>query len=201
MNFQCRACGEAISAQSISGLCRRCYDKQYREAHKEESREYHREYRLNNREHLRKLNKKYREKNKARLRVKKHKRYEKIKNTEEYKKKRRDWQRKNPHYGAKLTARLRREVLIKLGGKCASCEITDLRVLQIDHVNGGGTKERKHLGNDMLYRKILRMDDSEIIGNYQLLCANCNLIKAFENKEIAPIRTKLLAHTIDHVER
>ena len=76
---------------------------------------------------------------------------------------------------------LKTECFEKLGGVCVHCDYDiDQRALQIDHVHGGGTKERKKLGSTAaLYRKVLA--DTE--GNYQLLCANCNQIKKHENEE------------------
>lgn len=50
---------------------------------------------------------------------------------------------------------------------------TDIRCLQIDHVNGGGVKEVKALS----YTVRLKMYLEDITGKYQLLCANCNWIK------------------------
>lgn len=72
---------------------------------------------------------------------------------------------------------LRLEVVKALGGKCVRCGIEDLRVLQIDHIHGGGG--RRGLPP---YPKILeRMDEAKTL--YQVLCANCNFLKAVENKE------------------
>jgi hypothetical protein len=53
--------------------------------------------------------------------------------------------------------------------------------LQLDHVNGGGTCERKQKrwGNTRVY-----MDALAHPAKYQLLCANCNWIKRHENGEI-----------------
>jgi len=74
----------------------------------------------------------------------------------------------------------RAEVLEALGNQCVVCGITDPRVLQIDHVNGGGTQEHRKIKSRTIFlRKVL--DDQE--GLYQLLCANCNWIKRFENNE------------------
>jgi len=75
--------------------------------------------------------------------------------------------------------KLRRKVLSKYGSVCCTCGFSDHRALQLDHVNGGGTKESKAIGKLGVYRKALR--DTE--GLYQLLCANCNWIKRFENLE------------------
>ena len=73
----------------------------------------------------------------------------------------------------------RLEVLEHLGGQCVVCGISDYRVLQIDHVNGGGSEDRKNLSRTTFIAKVLKDDGSM----YQLLCANCNWIKRFENNE------------------
>lgn len=81
----------------------------------------------------------------------------------------------------------RLEMLALMGGKCVRCEFDDWRALQIDHINGGGTAEQRELGNctRRFYNKVLaNLDD------YQLLCANCNTIKRFENNEISGPRNK-----------
>ena len=88
--------------------------------------------------------------------------------------------------------RLRQRVLQHLGGRCASSACrwvnkdgsrgcTDVRALQIDHPKGGGTKERNSLSNShsTFYRKVLKAKK----GTYQALCANCNWIKRWVNKE------------------
>jgi len=77
-------------------------------------------------------------------------------------------------------------LLALLGNKCIKCGIDDYRVLQIDHINGGGTKEyddvktgtKKANYNRFLIKKIL--DGS---AEYQILCSNCNWIKRHENQE------------------
>ena len=79
--------------------------------------------------------------------------------------------------------KLRQEVIKKLGGKCVRCGFTDVRALQVDHVNGGGTREKKSLSSLAFTHRIL--EDTK--GNYQLLCANCNWIKRYEKKENAKI--------------
>ena len=69
-----------------------------------------------------------------------------------------------------------------LGGQCLRCGITDVRVLQVDHVNGDGWAERKvrFFGTNQkkAFEKIQREREK-----YQLLCSNCNWIKRFENQE------------------
>ena len=74
----------------------------------------------------------------------------------------------------------RQAVLTLLGNRCNKCGFSDGRVLQIDHKNGEGSKEVRSFGrNPSFYKHIL-----DVKGlNYQLLCANCNWIKRYENKE------------------
>jgi len=86
---------------------------------------------------------------------------------------------------------LRVLVLKKLGGKCSNpaCQwlnadgtrgCTDERCLQVDHINGGGKQELKKLSRRAYYLKVL----NDVLGLYQLLCANCNWIKRHEQKEV-----------------
>ena len=72
-------------------------------------------------------------------------------------------------------------VLDVLGRSCAICGFSDVRALQIDHINGGGRRHRLLLGsgNDPRFYK----DVLENKYKFQILCANCNQIKRVENKE------------------
>ena len=74
---------------------------------------------------------------------------------------------------------MRSKVLEVLGNKCIKCGFSDSRALQVDHINGGGHKERLNLGGWNICKKII----SGYTSAYQLLCANCNAIKRIENKE------------------
>jgi hypothetical protein len=71
----------------------------------------------------------------------------------------------------------RKRVLTKLGGKCVRCGFSDWRALQVDHVNRHGNG----LTFYETYLDILENGDCD--GEYQCLCANCNWIKRYENKE------------------
>ena len=77
---------------------------------------------------------------------------------------------------------LKNKIFDKYGGKCVKCGIDDFRVLQIDHVNGGGRQEFKQYttGYYQYYKRVL----SDDTGKYQLLCANCNWIKRWEEVEV-----------------
>lgn len=68
-----------------------------------------------------------------------------------------------------------------LGGKCAwdGCGWNDIRALQIDHINRGGSREFR-LINDKVkyYNQVIEHPEK-----YQVLCANHNWIKRIQNKE------------------
>lgn len=82
--------------------------------------------------------------------------------------------------------RLRNIVLQKYGGKCKRCKISDSRVLCIDHVNGDGHKKKTGTNRRVgVFSTIVRLSKLPRSKDYQLLCANCNIIKARENKEFA----------------
>lgn len=75
---------------------------------------------------------------------------------------------------------IRTRVIAKLGGVCKRCGFSDIRALQIDHVNGGGKKEISGSSSvHSYYSNILNGDGN----SYQVLCANCNWIKRSEQKE------------------
>ena len=145
--------------------CVKKYNRQYYVKHSEEMKAYARNYRRTHKEDLKRKRAIHYEKNKVTIR---------LRNGE--------WQRK--------TARLlRSQLLQRFGGKCEKCGFDDPRALQIDHIHGDGAKERKahNITGVRFYRKLLKLTDSELNRNYQLLCANCQWIKRFENHEYGGI--------------
>jgi hypothetical protein len=71
--------------------------------------------------------------------------------------------------------RLRRETLAAYGGQCACCGEHREEFLALDHVNGGGSKERKNLANNTpsgIYR--IARDAGYPKDRYRVLCHNCN---------------------------
>ena len=74
-----------------------------------------------------------------------------------------------------------------LGRKCRRCGFNDSRALQIDHLLGHGKKERTGLTSYDKYVKNIYLlalsSPKELNEKYQILCANCNWIKRFENRE------------------
>jgi hypothetical protein len=77
---------------------------------------------------------------------------------------------------------VRQHVLRALGNQCVRCGFTDWRTLQIDHVNGGGRRDRERWSNTHEYLNAVLAAPP---GIYQLLCANCNWIKKYERAEHA----------------
>ena len=85
------------------------------------------------------------------------------------KKARKDEQEDSPYY---------RERVFQAYGyrcNCAGCPETLPEFLTIDHVNGGGTQERKRFGTGVgFYKHIIRQNYP---NTYQILCMNCNWAK------------------------
>lgn len=68
---------------------------------------------------------------------------------------------------------------------CISCEEDNLQILQIDHIHGGGRKEKLRFGGAAtFYSSLLKVPLSETKSKYQILCGNCNWIKRVENGEL-----------------
>ena|SRR3990167_2552384 len=71
---------------------------------------------------------------------------------------------------------LRIRILDHYGRQCVCCGEKEERFLCVDHVNGGGNKERRVMGHQ---RQILvRIIRNNFPPEYQILCFNCNWAKA-----------------------
>jgi len=122
-------------------------------------RDYNRKYYQEHKEHILSTNKKYRQEHKEQDKrwratyTKKH--YDEIRQI---------------HWKRKL------KVVEMLGGKCRRCGEMDIRVLQVNHINGGG--RRDPLGKTDLYLEIVQ--GRRPIDDLELLCANCNIIYEYE---------------------
>ena len=76
------------------------------------------------------------------------------------------------------------------GGKlaCVKCGFSDIRALSLDHIEGGGSKERAEqkrnhkrvLSGKALYRNLHLRGFPK---GYQTLCMNCQFIKRYTHKE------------------
>lgn len=69
---------------------------------------------------------------------------------------------------------LKREVIEGYGGACVCCGTTLLVHLTIDHIDGGGRRERLTNGGAGVYRRLRR---EGFPSGYQVLCFNCNSAK------------------------
>lgn len=69
-----------------------------------------------------------------------------------------------------------------LGHECIKCGFSDKRALQFDHINGGGSQERK---KSNCYQVMKLYNNNPILARekLQVLCANCNWIKKHEKHE------------------
>jgi hypothetical protein len=85
-------------------------------------------------------------------------------------------------YGKKYRWKVRLAILAFMGGKCVRCGFADPRALQVDHVRAGGRNDREPTNNGAIVLK--RVMDPKNAGKFQLLCANCNWIKRYENNEV-----------------
>lgn len=91
--------------------------------------------------------------------------------------------RKYPEIFSTDMKAVRHEIIRLLGGRCARCGYEDIRALQIDHIGGGGTRERIAKNQRGMYVKMYVEVSQGRTGEYQVLCANCNWIKRYVNGE------------------
>jgi len=66
---------------------------------------------------------------------------------------------------------LREKAFAGYGSKCACCSEARFEFLAIDHVNGGGRKERETKSTQQIARKIINLNFPK---EYRVLCHNCN---------------------------
>jgi hypothetical protein len=106
------------------------------------------------------------------------------KNRELYNKQSRVRYFKNPQkfnaIGNKARKKLRIDTVVAYGGKCCSCSIDDVEVLDVDHIDNSGAEDRKNnLWGYNLYRHLKKLGWPK--ENFQLLCKNCNWKKHLKN--------------------
>jgi hypothetical protein len=76
---------------------------------------------------------------------------------------------------------LRQEALTKLGGRCVctcGCRESNLRLIQIDHITGGGNGERSKNRGNKFYIELKTKPVDELLQKYQLLCVTCHWLKS-----------------------
>ena len=152
---------------------RRAYERAYRTKHKEEYREKKRRWDIA-----------YREKHKDELKLKSKEYYQKnrqaiIQRTTRYHFENKEWVKK---YYQKYYEEIRLESLTKVDPslKCAMCGCDDARFLEINHINGGGSKEAKTHTNGTHNLILLIHHGKRGVENLNLLCRACNSIDHLE---------------------
>lgn len=73
--------------------------------------------------------------------------------------------------------------------KCQKCGESDIRVLHINHINGGGSKEHKELKAHGLRKAIIEGKRDTVDLN--VLCANCNTLFEYERGRVRVPRNYL----------
>lgn len=95
-------------------------------------------------------------------------------------------QTKNNHnaWGRRNRQKLRLQIIMHYSpeGICQNCGCNDIRILSIDHINGGGCKHRKSLGggSKAFYNWIIK---NNFPPGFQILCPNCQTRKKWEKGE------------------
>jgi hypothetical protein len=79
----------------------------------------------------------------------------------------------NPYVRAS-NRRLRLEVLYHYGTKCACCGVDHFEFLVIDHIDGGGKKQRREQGLSGSYALYRWLRRNNYPPGYRVLCHNCN---------------------------
>ena len=80
-------------------------------------------------------------------------------------------------YNRKRHWELRLRAILKLGGNCILCGITDLRLLTINHKQGRNYRTTIDRG-DAFYHRILSGERN--LGDLEIRCYNCNALYEFE---------------------
>ena len=75
--------------------------------------------------------------------------------------------------------KLKLKVIEMLGGKCCVCGISDPRVLQVNHLKGGGGKDRAKYGYSSGYWSAI-ISGRRSTEDLDLRCANCNILYEYE---------------------
>ena len=76
----------------------------------------------------------------------------------------------------KLLRKKKIDILTKLGNICQCCKNTNPNHMSIDHIHGGGQKDREKRWKQYI-QQLHTMPTNELLSKYQCLCFNCNYTK------------------------
>ena len=88
----------------------------------------------------------------------------------------------------KYNEKCRQEIFAFFGASCVSCGFQDRRALELDHINGREPGEKRLVLSQKL--RLVRSDPDLARTKFQVLCANCNMIKRAEKQEYKVGRRK-----------
>jgi len=169
-------CKNRSTKDGLHRSCRGCKSiqaKRGRERHKDRIAKHNKEYRDNNKEKIASQKHKYYLANKdyiqARINA-----Y--IENNHE----------RHNAWGAKSRYKLKLEVFSHYSAgqmKCYNCNETDLCVLSMDHIDGGGNNHRKQTGMGCGYRAYQWLKQNGYPDGFQVLCMNCQFRKRYKEPE------------------
>ena len=72
-------------------------------------------------------------------------------------------------------AQIREEAILAYGGRCVCCGEDYLPYLELDHIDGGGKKERQEIGSASTFWRYLKRNNWP--NHMQCLCSNCHRAK------------------------
>ena len=102
-----------------------------------------------------------------------------------------DVEHDNKNSFANDASEARSKIISLLGSKCKTCGCKEFNVLQIDHIKGGGIKDKAKWNSPLnYYLHIIYLIEQNVNFDYQLLCANCNWQKRHDNNEQPYIGSK-----------
>lgn len=93
---------------------------------------------------------------------------------EKFKAKRKQFRIDHPNFDKEYNRKIRREVLVHYGNKCACCGESTYEFLAFDHIKGGGSKIRRETG---IYgsKFTLWLRKNNYPEGFRILCHNCNV--------------------------
>jgi hypothetical protein len=80
-------------------------------------------------------------------------------------------ERLGPEYWRQWHQGRKRAIIERYGGKCECCGETQMEFLSMDHVNGGGGRERLAIGQSGVVKYLFASE--ERLPGYRVLCMNC----------------------------
>jgi len=98
------------------------------------------------------------------------------------------WNKNDYHLQKKpLFWKKKKEIINELGGKCKKCGISDIRVLEINHID----RNKKERPPKLNYTNGNRLSEwRRNMNNLELLCANCHRIHTYKQMGYGNFNTK-----------